>query len=111
MLKQVLKNNMRGGLCSALRTVQAEFRIGRIHSQGVRQAKTLRNRDDLKLNFGCGPNIKPGFINVDLRRGADLRLDLRELMPFLANSCAMVHSEHFLEHLAYPHEAMRFIAE
>lgn len=111
MLKQVLKNNMRDGLHSALRTVRDEFTIGIIHSRGVRQAKSLRNRNELKLNFGCGQKIKPGFINIDLCRDADLRLDLREPMPFLTNSCAMVHSEHFLEHLAYPRHAMRFMAE
>jgi SAM-dependent methyltransferase len=48
---------------------------------------------------------------IDLYEGAGLRLDLREPMPFLDNSCAMVHSEHFLEHLAYPHDAMRFLTE
>jgi len=111
MLKQVLKNHLTAGQLSALRTVLAELRIGRIHSKGVRQAKVLRNRDDLKLNFGCGPDIKPGYINVDLCEGADLRLDLREPMPFQANACAIVHSEHFLEHLAYPHQAMHFLAE
>ena len=111
MLKQVLKDHMTAGLRSALRTVVAEFKISRIHLEGVRQAKALRNRDDLKLNFGCGPNIKSGFINIDLCEGANLRLDLREPMPFPENSCAMVHSEHFLEHLSYPHDAMRFLTE
>ena len=70
MLKQVLKDHMTAGLYSALRTVVAEFKISRIHLKGVRKAKALRNRDNLKLNFGCGPNIKSGYINIDLCEGA-----------------------------------------
>ncbi len=48
MLKQVLKDHMSAGLHSALRTVNAEFKISQIHLKGVRKAKALSyNRDDL----------------------------------------------------------------
>jgi predicted SAM-dependent methyltransferase len=111
MLKQIAKRHMSAGLHSALRNLFLELKVAQIHRNGVRRARALRNRSDLKLNLGCGPDIKPGYVNIDLGDKADLRLDLREPLPFSGNSCSMVQSEHFLEHLSYPGDAMRFLAE
>ena len=55
----------------------------------------------IKLNLGCGNAMKKGFINIDLLKNADLRLDLRKNLPFKENSVDFVFSEHFLEHLDY----------
>lgn len=57
--------------------------------------------DSIKLNLGCGINLKKGFINIDLNIHADLQLDLRKKLPFLNNSVDYIYSEHFFEHLSY----------
>lgn len=67
--------------------------------------------DQLKLNVGCGPNVKSGWINIDLSQRADLQLDLREPLPFASQSVAVIYSEHFFEHLEYPDEATNFLLE
>lgn len=78
--------------------VAAVDRIGRI------RAGKYRGRTGLKLNLGCGPKLKPGYLNLDFHKKADLRLDLRRPLPLPDGSCAEIFSEHFLEHLEYPEE-------
>ena len=55
----------------------------------------------LKLDLGCGPNKRPGFIGVDERKfnGVDVVTDLRKPWPWDDGSVAEVHASHFLEHL------------
>jgi hypothetical protein len=43
-----------------------------------------------KLHFGGGDNLKAGWVNVDLHASADLRLDVREPLPFPGNSVTMI---------------------
>ncbi len=64
----------------------------------VRKFKALPN---IKLNLGCGIKSKVGFVNIDLCKSADLRLDLRKNLPFKDNSINYIYSEHFLEHISY----------
>jgi predicted SAM-dependent methyltransferase len=111
MLKELIKKYTTRGLFVSLRNVRTEFTIHRLHQAGKRRARNLVGGEDLKLHFGCGSTIKAGFINIDLGDKADLRLDVREPIPFPANSCSMVYSEHFLEHLGYPDEAIFFLSE
>jgi len=54
----------------------------------------------VKLNLGCGNDIKPGYINIDLysnQKKVDLIADVRKL-PFLENSVEELFSSHLLEH-------------
>jgi SAM-dependent methyltransferase len=56
----------------------------------------------LKLNLGCGRNVKRGWINVDVRareEKLDLICDLSKEFPFKDNSCEYIYNEHFIEHL------------
>ena len=77
---------------------------------GLKAAKQYRNSKAIKINIACGPNPKPGWLNLDIE-GADLTLDMRESIP-LPDKCAqMIYSEHFFEHLDYPGDAMRFLRE
>jgi len=67
--------------------------------------------EPIQLNVGSGRNPKPGWLNIDLDRGADLVMDVREGLPFEDHSCDRIYSEHFLEHLIYPEESVPFLAE
>ena len=61
----------------------------------------IKNEKNLRLNLGCGRNIKPGWINVDSykRANIDLVCDLTVDFPFQEDSCSYIYSEHFIEHL------------
>jgi predicted SAM-dependent methyltransferase len=69
--------------------------------------QTLRNlaalpSNDLCINLGCGPSALEGWVNVDIARGAhiDVIWDLRSGLPFSDESCAVIFSEHVIEHLS-----------
>ena len=62
------------------------------------------------LHVGCGKRILPGFINIDLGPEADMRIDVRQGLPFADESVDGVFSEHFLEHLTLD-EGTRFLRE
>jgi predicted SAM-dependent methyltransferase len=111
MIKAKLQKATSRGLWDAFRLVRTEWRIMQLHRRGVRKARELAGARDLKLHLGCGSNRKAGFVNIDLDPQADLTLDLREALPFEDNSCALVYSEHFLEHLEYPETALRLLIE
>jgi predicted SAM-dependent methyltransferase len=73
--------------------------------------KAYRGVKGLRIHFGCGSTIKAKWINVDLDPHADVKLDLREPLPFEDDSATFIYSEHFLEHLSYPDEAVRWVSE
>ncbi len=112
MLKKLLKSRTTSEFRKALRLVQREFRIQRLHFSSVRKVSQLLSKDPLKLNVGCGPNCKEGWVNIDLMDArADLNLDLRESLPFSDDSVSIIYSEHFFEHLDYPDEVGHFLGE
>lgn len=56
----------------------------------------------MKLDLGCGPKKKAGFIGVDrlAMPGVDTIFDLRQMpWPWGGNSVEQVHCAHFVEHL------------
>ena len=64
--------------------------------------ETVRVRDTVRLNLGCGDKILPGYLNVDFaasRKGRrpDVLCDLRRL-GFAAASAAEVLAVHVIEH-------------
>jgi predicted SAM-dependent methyltransferase len=114
VLKSLGKRYLSLPLRVALREVAAEYRFQRLHRHAVKRAAGLLATTPIKLNLGCGENVKAGWINVDLfKTNADLRLDLREPLPFPDNSIAFIYSEHVFEHLAYPciHDSMGWTLE
>ena len=98
-------------LAAAALTAVRELRITLLHFNGARKSRSFRKTHDLRLNVGCGAKKKQGWVNIDLSVGADLSLNLRRRLPFSNESCSIVYSEHFLEHLAYPSEALLFLSE
>jgi predicted SAM-dependent methyltransferase len=71
--------------------------------RGLRRAVRLQNQmDDLRLDLGCGPVKRPGFIGLDLFPKADIRWNIEWGLPFDDNSVVEIRSDHFLEHLDLP---------
>jgi len=61
----------------------------------------LKSFNSIKINLGCGEKLKKGYINIDLNKLADFRLDLRKKLPFKNNSIDFIYSKHFFEHIDY----------
>ena len=82
------------GLSLALRNVRNEVKAWRLHRGGARKARALyAGRKGLKLNVGCGPNYKEGWVNIDLSGKIDLSLDMREPVPLSDGSASLIYSE------------------
>lgn len=76
-----------------------------------RELENLRDKKQLKIHLGCGPELKPGWINMDLnpdpaglKNGSSdlifINYDLRTgQLPFADCSCEIIYSSHFFEHL------------
>jgi predicted SAM-dependent methyltransferase len=112
VLKTFMRQRFTRGVYDAMKSVRTELALNSRHRAGVRAAQQYRACTDLQLHFGCGPNHKAGWINIDLMDStADLALDLREPLPFADGSVKHVYSEHAFEHLTYPDEANRLLAE
>jgi SAM-dependent methyltransferase len=62
-------------------------------------------QNDLRINLGCGRDIRRGWINIDKSHlpGVDVCLDVEDLpLPFESGSCSEVLCKDLLEHLEYP---------
>jgi len=101
-----------GPLRVALVQLANEFKTRVCHTRGVREAtRVLARHAPLRLHVGCGTRIIPGWCNVDITPGADLRVDVRRPLPVRDASCVEVYSEHLVEHLAYPGEVEAVLRE
>src|SRR5262245_36420082 len=80
----------------------------------VKHFKKIEKAEELlKLDFGCGPNKKEGFIGVDTIKfdKVDLVLDIgKAKWPWKDNSVDEAHASHFLEHLT-AEERIHFVNE
>lgn len=67
----------------------------------------------MKLDFGCGPNKREGFLGVDSRPfdgKVDVVHDLRTPWPWTDNSVEEANASHFVEHLT-ANERVHFVNE
>jgi predicted SAM-dependent methyltransferase len=57
--------------------------------------------NDVKLHFGCGPRILPGWVNIDGWNfpGIDFVTDLRRPLPFADAACQLIFTEHVFEYI------------
>jgi predicted SAM-dependent methyltransferase len=109
-LRALVKDQSTYALRTAVRDLVKQFRLSRSHVAAVKKARMHRG-PGLKLNYGCGPHMKPGWVNIDAFHPGALALDAREPMPFADGAADFVYSEHFFEHLVYPFETDLFLKE
>ena len=101
---------------NAIKNLYDEIRILRNHNKGVYYVKKrLDKQRSLRVQFGCGPERKRGWLNTDIWPGPwatpDICLDASRKLPFRSNSVAEIYSEHMFEHLDYPDAVSLFLAE
>lgn len=78
----------------------------------IRQLATRRSSIDAyyashpvaKLNIGCGPTAKPGWLNIDIdpRYDGAVLMDATKPLPLPDSSVDFVYSEHMIEHVPLP---------
>jgi SAM-dependent methyltransferase len=61
----------------------------------------MKKTKEIRLDLGCGPNKKEGFIGVDRKpfKGVDCVLDLTAQWTWRDATVDEIHSSHFVEHL------------
>lgn len=65
----------------------------------------------MKLHLGCGGNIIPGWLNLDIDPApGGIKCDLTAPLPYRDSSVDLIFNEHFLEHITR-HEAIAFMRE
>jgi predicted SAM-dependent methyltransferase len=76
-----------------------------------RKADRMAQQAPLRLHLGSGPQLKPGWVNVDLfGYPEDLYWNLRRPLPFAAGSVDAIFHEHVLEHFSFP-DVLRIVED
>lgn len=114
-----VKNLLRAGLRrqpeplrAALRNLRFELYAARVTRRAAADFRQLRGRRGLKVHIGAGDDLRPGWVNIDLRlRGLErfdraarpdtifINYDLRRGLPLDEGCCDLIYSSHFFEHL------------
>jgi len=111
-IKEFVRAHTTKGFFEVIRKANSEWRVSRRHRSGLKKLGPFLQRQEKKLNLGCGPNCRPGWINVDLfDLRSDLQLDLREKWPFPDASVSHIYSEHVFEHFELHEEVAHFLLE
>lgn len=111
-VKAYIKSRTTYALRRAIRDLGTEGLIYCRHWSAKRKLHRFLQGLPLKLNLGCGPNSRPGWLNIDLfSSSADLQLDLRKRWPFADGSVAYIYSEHVFEHFEFYEEVPHVLSE
>ncbi len=95
-----------------------EWRSLRISRAAAPAYRALRARTKLKIHLGCGRDLRAGWVNIDLALGAlsapdgveFINYDLRRGLPVSPESCSLIYSSHFFEHLE-PEQGFRLLRD
>jgi predicted SAM-dependent methyltransferase len=100
------------GLARALRKLAKETETYRHHRASQHAFPNGRiDEAPTRVQIGGGSHHIDGFYNIDVAPPADLLWDIREGIPLHDNSVDVLFSEHFLEHIDYPHSAKLYARE
>lgn len=79
----------------------------------IRKRMSLLEADEVKLHYGCGPRILPGWVNIDAfyNPGIDIQMDLRMPLPLRSGSTRLIFAEHVLEHMDAVTHVPRILGE
>jgi len=108
---ETVRRRVSPGVGDAMGNLLRELKIAFIHCRSLRRFQRGDLVAPFQLNLGCGSWPKLAWINIDLGPEADYRLDVRRAWPFPKSSVNRIYSEHFFEHLEYPHEVNAFLLE
>lgn len=108
--RKIVGNDQPEYVKAAIDGLREELRIARITRGSTEALQALAGKTELRIHLGCGPDIRPGWVNVDLAltRRIDpaahpdatfVNHDLRQGLPLEEASCAFIYSSHFFEHL------------
>jgi hypothetical protein len=76
--RRYIKSHTTGAFRAAVRRAQWEWAISCRHQRALKEIQRFLRELPLRLNLGSGPNVKPGWLNIDLfHPAADVQLDLR----------------------------------
>ena len=115
-LKQAVSGILDAKIRFAAKNLYNQWRLLRNHRKGVHYVNShCVSRKPLRVQFGCGPQPKKGWLNTDIWPGPwatpDICLDVTRPFPFASNSIAEIYSEHMFEHLDYPGDVRLFLSE
>jgi predicted SAM-dependent methyltransferase len=93
--------------------IWSELHLIWIRMNSFRCIRLYKNKKNLKVNIGAGPNGQEGWVNIDAykQKGVNLVYDCRKSLPFQNNSVKYIFVEHFFEHLDYTEEVPHFLSE
>ena len=98
----------------ALSNVKREWDVRRMSFRTLPKLDIFKEAKGLKVHLGCGDDVRPGWINLDIdsheRTERDFyAYDLRRGVPLPDGSCSLIYSSHFFEHIpnAYGQHLMR----
>ena len=98
---------------TAIRNLLDEVKAARLSRHSSRFLRELSGKRELNIHLGCGGDVKPGWVNIDIILDGGLpslprdsetfffNYDIRLGLPLAAESCDMIYSSHFFEHLYY----------
>jgi SAM-dependent methyltransferase len=79
--------------------------------KNAKKKKAAKENPQLKLDFGCGKNVREGFDGVDVRDfGQKHTVDLTKKWPWKDGSVDEANASHFVEHLK-PVDRIHFVNE
>lgn len=93
--------NLRLGVLEDIQFLTQELEVAEKSSETIRMLTDVDiTTSPLMLHAGCGQNIIPGWINVDVYGGSEVyRWDFTKGLPFSESTVDLVYTEHFIEHL------------
>jgi glycosyltransferase involved in cell wall biosynthesis len=115
--RRVIETYLNESVRLAIINLWNEIRIARMAKRSRKYFRAFEGKKGLKVNLGCGYDIKPGWINIDLASKIlspeidptvcsfieFINYDLRLGLPLNSASCDIIYSSHFFEHLEYKH--------